>query len=142
MHDLYLLREPDAGRDEGYEDKLRLIENLYMQTAYDEIPNAQRYPFEVVIQTTGDYFNSSIAYLMAMAIHENPDVIGLWGVDMTDQKEEYAYQRPNMEYLIGLAQGKGIDVHLPESCPLLKFRGENIPLGSLKPIYPKRYGVL
>jgi hypothetical protein len=37
--------------------------------------------------------------------------------------EEYSYQRANCEYLIGLARGKGIKVHIPEVSPLLKFSG-------------------
>lgn len=142
MHDLYLLRDERSGRPKDYEDRLKSIPDLYMQESYDDIPNAKRFPFEVISEITGDYWNSSIAYLMSMAIAEKPDVIGIFGVDMDTEKEEYAYQRPNMEYLIGLARGIGIKIYLPESCPLLEFNGKNIPLGSMHPVYPKRYGVL
>ena len=55
---------------------------------------------------------------------------------------EFAYQRPNMEYLIGLARGRGVDVYIPERSPLTKFHGEGIPLGLMYPSYPQRYGYL
>ena len=139
MHDLGLLRRPESRRPKGYEERLQLIPDLYMQEAY--FPNAKRYPFEEVIETTGDYFNSSISYLIALAIHEGAETIGLWGVDM-DAEEEYGYQRPNCEYLIGLARGMGINVVIPDVSPLCKFNGHEIPLGDMKPTYPRRYGCL
>lgn len=116
-----------------------MVPRLYMQEAY--FPFSERYPFEEVSATVGDYFNSSIAYLLALAIHEGADRIGLWGVDMLDA-EEYGYQRPNCEYLIGFARGRGIDVVVHETSPLCKFNGSGIPLGDLNPHYPRRYGCL
>jgi hypothetical protein len=47
-----------------------------------------------------------------------------------------------MEYLIGLARGRGVDVYIPERSPLAKFHGEGIPLGLMYPSYPQRYGYL
>lgn len=139
MHELSLLRLPGSRRPKHYEERLSMCKRLYMQEAY--FPFAERYPFEEVAKTTGDYFNSSIAYLIAIAIHEGADTIGVWGVDM-DADEEYGYQRPNCEYLIGFARGRGIEVRIHESSPLCKFNGEGIPLGDLKPTYPRRYGCL
>jgi hypothetical protein len=55
----------------------------------------------------------------------------VYGVTMK-AGDEYGYQRPNAEFLIGLARGKGIKVHLPENCSLCKYQGD---LG-----YPGRYG--
>ena len=73
----------------GYEDKLRSFDPedqaLFMQEAYPDIPNAIRYPLEEVSELVGDYFNSSIGYLLAMAIYEDVDKIGLWGVDMASK---------------------------------------------------------
>jgi hypothetical protein len=163
IHPLDLLRKPEAQRRDGYEDRLKSLPILYMQEAYEDIPNAIRYPVEKVVDVIGvDYFNSSISYLMGLAITEIKesrvkdryrleDKIGIWGVDMADVEpipgdpsfiSEFAYQRPNMEYLIGLARGRGIDVYIPEKSPLAKFHGEGIPLGLMYPSYPQRYGYL
>ena len=95
-----------------------------MQEAYDEIPNSTEYPLGAVSELVGDYYNSSIAYMLGLAIYEGYDKIALWGVDLIGQggwghADEYMDERPNVEYLLGFARGKGIDVWLPEVCPLL-----------------------
>ena len=135
-----------------------------MQREYADVPNAMSYPLGTVINSLGmDYFNSSISYVLGMAIHwirsfrhkGGPlyeSTIGIWGVDMDDiealdpndpsYKTEYKYQRPNLEYLIGFARGLGIEVYIPEQSSLCKFNGEGIPFGPLFPDYPKRYGYL
>ena len=131
----------------GYEDRLReLGAPLYMQQAYPDIPNAIEYPLKVVSNLVGDYYNSSIAYMLGLAIFEYPDKIGVWGVDMDGPGEpghanEYRDERPNCEYLLGFAKAKGIEIYLPEKCPLLKFGGK-FPLGTVIPNYGHRYGYL
>jgi hypothetical protein len=47
------------------------------------------------------------------------DWIGLYGIDLASDTE-YGDQRPNTDYLIGVAQGKGIAIHLAEGSALLK----------------------
>ena len=136
MHDLSLLNDVRCKRKPDYFDQLAQCNVLYMQ---EDFRNAKRYPFEDVATTTGYYWNSSIAYIMAMAIHEGADEIGIWGVDMKDS-EEYSYQRPNMEYLIGLAMGRGIKVTIHESSPLCKFNTEGIKFYDFEPHYILRYG--
>ena len=96
---------------------------LYMQESYSEIPNSIAYPLDDVIEITGDYFNSSIAYMLGLAILEKVDRIGIWGVDM-DGDGEFGYQRPNTEYFIGFARGMGIDVFVPKESSLLTFGSE------------------
>jgi hypothetical protein len=56
--------------------------------------------------------------MIAMAIYEGFDVIGIWGVDMAVQGE-YEAQKPSCEYFIGWALGKGIEVILPPESDLL-----------------------
>lgn len=137
MHDISLL---EKGRPHGYIDRLMDVDvPLYMQKDYFD--SAVRYPFEEVISVTGDYFNSSIAYMLALAIAEGYEKIGLYGVDMKAE-DEYFYQRPNIEYLIGLAKGRGIEIVLPDECPICKFHGDGIQFGSSYPVYHERYGQL
>jgi hypothetical protein len=116
---------------------------VYMNDVEADIPTSVRYPIEDVAAIVGKtrngdaYLESSIAFMMALAIVEGwkePENmrIGIWGVDL-DVGTEYSYQRPNMEYLIGLARGRGIKVFIPERSSLLthakgKAYGKYTPL--------------
>ena len=92
--------------------------SLYMQG--NPLPGATKYPLAEVASLEGDYFESSVAFMMALAIYEGAEEISLHGVDMKSD-EEYGYQKPNMEYMIGFARGRGIKVHVRDDSPLLKF---------------------
>ncbi|MBK7281394.1 hypothetical protein [Candidatus Aalborgicola defluviihabitans] len=112
MHDQRLLDSEHSKRGPDYAERLKDCEKLYTQ---------ENYPFEAVAKTIGQaYWNSSISYAMALAIHEGAREIAIYGVDM-DGTDEYAYQKANMEYLIGLARGQGIDVHIPKQSALCKL---------------------
>lgn len=138
LHNLNLIRTIPC-RPEGYEQRLKEVDvPLYMQEDYEDFP-CTRYPFEKVASVTGDYFNSSIAYMVALAIYENVNSISLFGVDMKAE-EEFFYQRPNLEYLLGLAKGRGIDINIPEQCPVLKFNPKGIKFGNEFVTYRNRYG--
>lgn len=67
----------------------------------------------------GPAIESSVAFSMALAMEEQPDEIGLFGIDLTSS-EEYVYQRANMAYLIGRAEGAGIKVWIHPDSGLLK----------------------
>lgn len=100
---------------------------IYLQREEPErIPSGIAYPLEEVRQhladrfgSTEDYFTNHIAYMIALALFVGAEEIGLYGVDMA-MDDEYAYQRPSCEYLIGLARGAGIKVHIPRESDLLK----------------------
>ena len=133
MHDMRLLMSDYSRRKEGYFDRLKDCPALYTQ---------ENYPFEAVGESIGqEYWNSSIAYIMAMAIHEGAKEIAIYGVDMSGS-DEYGYQRPNMEYLIGLARGKGVKVTIPKESELCKFQPTGIKFYDYIPNYIDRYGWL
>lgn len=120
MHDLKLLESEHSKRPEGYIERLKECEApLYMQKQY--FPSATEFPYHV---TPRQYYNSSIAYAMALAIHE-ADEIAIYGVDMKGD-DEFGYQKPNMEYLVGYAEGKGIKVRIPDESPLCKFNNTGV----------------
>lgn len=100
-----------------YGDSLERYTNTFRDC--QEVITPDNYPFERVAELTGEYWCSSIAYMIALAIREARD-FGLYGVDMTD---DYGYQRPNTEYLLGIAKGRGLRVFVPDHSPLLKFEG-------------------
>ena len=158
MHDRGLLEKPEAQRDGDYFEKLQdAWVPIYMQKAWPDIPTSVEFPVEALLQTVfhnfprgdwtqhqKDWYNASPAYAIALAIHEDVDRIGLWGIDCPKTNEaDYAYQLPNLNWLLGFAAGRGIDIYIPEGpTELLKHQGEGIPLGDMYPIYPERYGFI
>ncbi len=94
---------------------------LYMQDAYPDIPGSLRYPYEIITAAYGKYFTNSISYMIAMAVFEGCDELGIYGVDMA-QDTEFCSQRPSCEYFVGIAIGKGIKVTIPDTADLLKTR--------------------
>ena len=133
MHDQRLLDSEHSKRGPDYAERLKDCSRLYTQ---------ENYPFEAVAKTIGQaYWNSSIAYAMALAIHEGAREIAIYGVDM-DGTDEYAYQKANMEYLIGVARGRGIQVYIPPQSALCKFAPSGIKFYDHEPTYVDRYGWL
>jgi hypothetical protein len=93
---------------------------IYMQPQFvGRFPDAVDYPKDEMIATFGRYFVSTIAYMLALAIHEDYPWIGLYGVDLASDVE-YPGQRPNTEYFVGLARGQGRTVEIAEGSALLK----------------------
>jgi hypothetical protein len=106
---------------------------VYTIEKFENIINRVDYPLQKAIDFVKShggnehYISSSISYMIALAILEQVDEILIYGVSMT-HKTEYKQQRPNCEWLLGIASGLGIKITIPEQSPLLKAK--------------KRYGVL
>jgi hypothetical protein len=84
-----------------------------------DIPNSQVLPWKELVKKYGPYFfTSSLAWMMALAIEQKPQTIGLWGVDMS-ATEEYGFQRAGCQYLIMLARSMGIEVIVPPESDLM-----------------------
>ncbi len=110
---------------------------VYSHRPIEGVPNSVEYPLEAVAQTIAGnvyrvnakgvqksaadepYLTSSIAQEIALAIHEGYKEIQLFGIDLNTDSE-YAWQKPGVEYMLGVAAGRGIKVVLPDNCPLLK----------------------
>jgi hypothetical protein len=60
---------------------------------------------------------TTISYMIAQALYEGVDEIGLFGIHMMG-RGEFQWQRPSVTYLVGLAQGRGVKVTIPPGCPL------------------------
>ena len=114
----------------NYETRLKALKvPVYLCNEHPKIPNSVRYPIEAILKMMGpeldpfcdgQYFASSIAFLIALAIYEQVDEIHLYGLDFVADGE-YEHQRPNTEYLIGIARGKGIQVFIPKGAAVCKF---------------------
>lgn len=96
---------------------------IYMQDHFcvsGQIPAATPLPLAELIAYVGHrYFTSTIGYMLAMALREGYDWIGLYGVDLASDIE-YPTQRPNTEWLIGIAQGLGKTVVIAPGSALLR----------------------
>lgn len=68
-----------------------------------------------------DYFTSSLDYLMALALAYEPERIEIYGFDMATDTE-YRFQREGGSFWYGIAAGLGVEVWLPDDCPMLKSR--------------------
>lgn len=91
---------------------------LYLLEARADMPHSIRYPIEDITARFGPYLTSSPAYMLALAMAEGFKEIHIYGIDLATDSE-YAHQRPNLEYLIGVAIGKGHKIVLPPNCHLL-----------------------
>lgn len=91
-----------------------------------DIPNANRYPFEAVMEVLGwetPHFASTISYCLGFAAYSHMrvsrvDTVGLYGVELC-AAGEWAYQRPNANRLIGFLEGIGVKIVVPPTSILL-----------------------
>lgn len=96
------------------------------------IPGAVLFPLEHLVRRffpgatqgpdgrwQGAYFTSTPALMLAWAIDQGYEEIGIYGIDLASDIE-YLNQRPCVEYLIGLARGMGRTVIMPPTSALLK----------------------
>jgi hypothetical protein len=95
---------------------------LYISDKCSELPNANIIDWKMLAKKHDNYFTSTIAWLMAYALEFNDLTdIYLCGVDLACN-EEYAVQRPCVEYFVGKAKERGINVHIQESSTILKSK--------------------
>lgn len=87
---------------------------------YDFIPTSKAYPAETISQFFGiDYFTGGIDYMMAYALWQGVDKIDLYGVH-TVKDDEYEYQKPSLEFWIGVAVGSGTEIRVHGSDTLMQ----------------------
>jgi hypothetical protein len=92
---------------------------IFMMDKFEEVPNSVRYPLELACTEFGQYFTSTPAYELALAMLMGYERIEIYGIEMSADSE-YVYQKAGFEYLIGVAKGRGHDVYLPPECSLLR----------------------
>ena len=93
---------------------------VYMVSQHPDYPQSITYPIdEMVVRFNRDYFHSTVDYMLALAISEGCEELGVWGVDMAHDSE-YEHQRPSASYWLGQAEGRGIKTTIPAQSSLLK----------------------
>jgi hypothetical protein len=91
---------------------------VYMVKRDPELPTSVRFPIENSITSALDYFTSTVAYMLALAISEGFSKIHLYGIDLV-VGTEYEVQKACVEFWLGMAHGKGIDLEIPNQSALL-----------------------
>lgn len=109
---------------------------VYLDQARPDMPTSRTFPKDEILAwfqphwpyrfTRGqqivagtDYEASSPAWMLMHAIVEGYQEIHVYGIHLATQWE-YVTQRPNFEWLLGFASGRGIKIVLPEMAPICK----------------------
>ncbi len=90
----------------------------FLTTQAKPVYTRQTYPLAAMAAKYGTwFFTSTIAYMLAMALEEGPEEIGLWGVDMADGTE-WGGQKAGCRFFIQTARMQGIKVTMPDGCEI------------------------
>lgn len=105
---------------------------------YEEIPLSQAFPLKRCVEEFGEpYFTNTICYMIAYAIMAGAKEIQLFGVNQAGS-HEYNEERGGVEYWIGQALGRGIQVIINgNKSQVMKFKGRtgmNILYGYNQPL--------
>lgn len=111
-----------------YTEKLIQHPRVYIAKPDPRLPNGILFNPQRFLDRYGeDFFTSSLAWMLAFAIEQAPEAIGIWGVDMS-ATDEYDYQRPGIKFFMREAAKAGIQVMVPpqsdlhEPMPLYAFQ--------------------
>lgn len=95
---------------------------IYMQHRFRAVPASKKYPYNEIMEELNpvrQFFRSSIAFALALAIFQKRERIALFGIDQASDTE-YFWQRDCTTYWLGRAEGAGIQITLPDNCSLLR----------------------
>lgn len=86
---------------------------MMMPKVYGEFKTSMAYPLdEIIKEFKSDYFTTVMPYMLAYAIHLGYKKIDCYGLSITGAWEKYKNGKACIEYWIGRAQGKGIEVNI------------------------------
>lgn len=91
---------------------------------HPDYPTLVEYPLEEVLNHLGhDYFNNTAAYAVALAIHIGATKISCFGMDYSMPNVHHAEKgRACVEFWLGQAHARGIEIGLPTSSTLMDSR--------------------
>ena len=122
---------------------------IWMQEVDERIPASAKYPYEEIVERYGrpwvgggkrPYLTSTAAYMVALAVKEHDDgkTVGelrMAGIELAIGTE-YFHQRACLEYWLGIAYGKGINIELAPSGTSI-LTGPIYTRDHLSPLYPE-----
>lgn len=107
-------------------EKLHPGKPVYMIEPRPEVPNSVAFPFDEIekkFQIFEDrkecLMTNSISWMIALAIDEGFEEIHIYGVNMS-HSSEYGFQKPSVEYYLGLCKGMGKKIYIPTESDLCK----------------------
>lgn len=119
LHEIpYLLNDCNA-KPEFMELLAKMGNKLSIMGTYAGLPKAKAFPRQQLIDTFGAYFTSSIAWIIALAVLNKPETIGIWGINCSG-RNEYAEQRACIEGYLRYAQALGINLQIHTDSMLFK----------------------
>jgi len=88
---------------------------------HEDYPSLIEFPLEDVLNNLGyDYFNSTAAYAVALAVHLNAAKISVFGMDFTYKNVHHAEKgRACVEFWLGQAHARGISLNFPKNTSLM-----------------------
>jgi len=110
--------------------KTRHGKPIYMQRHYEEYPDSVPFPraeVEARFPVTSNrafrrYNTNALTYAVSLALLHDVTDLAIYGADMRGS-EEYATQRPAVEYWLGRAEGMGVRLTVPPESGLLNADG-------------------
>lgn len=105
---------------------------LYTSHPHPKYPNQVIYPFDRVSAALGGitYFNTSVAYAIALAMADGFNEIGLFGCDFSYPDVHMAESgRANCEFLMGIGTQRGIRFAVAQSSTLMDMYCRQQPYG-------------
>lgn len=120
LHPPAVYRERRKNSQLDYHGWLKRLQTpIYLQSKDPEIPASRRYPRERVQAEFPWPFGSQAAWMIALALTEGVQTLGLFGIHYAHESE-YREQRANCELWVGIAWGRGVSWVIPEGCPVAR----------------------
>jgi hypothetical protein len=91
------------------------------KSVYDRAANViyrKDFPIDKLAAKYGEIFNSSMTMILAYAVEQGYEYIDLYGVDNA-LDQEYAMFRPMFLYMLGIAKGQGVKIHISKGSLIL-----------------------
>jgi hypothetical protein len=86
----------------------------FLESQTKPVYRQSNYPLDAMVAKYGTwFFTSTISYMLALALEEGPEEIGIWGVDLAHETE-YVRQRPGARFFIQTARMRGVKITMPE----------------------------
>lgn len=113
--------EAEGSWKKGYKAWLAQLQTpIFMQEKFAAVPASIRYPKERILAEFRRYFTSQTAWMIELALTEGVTHLALYGIAY-EHYTEYATQRAGAEYWLGFAEGRGVQIVLPEGTPICRF---------------------
>lgn len=109
---------------------------IYSQRKYEGFPGSVEYPLEAVLNSLGGfvYLNNTVAYAVALAIHEKVKHLKIYGCDFTaGQHADGQTGRACVEYWLAIACARGMRVTIAPSSTLCDQKSGRQLYGYSKP---------